>query len=643
MEGTAVAAPALSTAQDEEATFARVEGLNAETLREKRKHLGPRYTDNSDLSSDQLNEILSEYYSIEKLARYINQRNIAGDLKWQSVALQFPDNIICDSTIVAQILQNLLNKWNKEFHDIKHQENLLDEEDKGGKRQEKEIDFTTKIKASSMNRDIESVEKTIDKKTCGGNCGSKCKNRDKFHQDVWILADTSYSPCCIDEVAAGHVNAELVVHFGDACLNPIDKIYSCYVFGKPYLDLLKLTDTFKNVYNDKSEKIVLMGDTSYSYVLTQLYKLLRNEEYENLVIANVDYGKAGKKATVIDGCNDDIDLENSFKSVNRIFSGFNKDDFDDYIKYNVDEDDENFEEESKYDGFTQEYSLFHITRPHDARILQLTTKFKELNIIDPESIEIVNDQFPTMMRRYRNMQVARTASTVGILVNTLSLANTRILLNHVIKSIVDAGKKHYMFVVGKPNVAKLANFECVDVWCILGCGQSGIVIDMFGDYFKPIITPYELKLALMPQVTWTGKWITDFDAMIEEDDKVSEDIIQDDKEQEENDDEFAPEYDPVTGTLKLNQPLRQLKHLELELDMECNKDGRIVNENDDMSLVKKFSSTLAVGKTVSTSALGLQGREWTGLGSDFNHEEVSSEGALVEDGRTGIARGYSDV
>ena len=36
----------------------------------------------------------------------------------------------------------------------------------------------------------------------------------------FVLADTSYGSCCVDEVAAEHVDSDAVVHFGDACLSP---------------------------------------------------------------------------------------------------------------------------------------------------------------------------------------------------------------------------------------------------------------------------------------------------------------------------------------------------------------------------------------------------------------------------------------
>jgi diphthamide biosynthesis protein 2 len=39
-------------------------------------------------------------------------------------------------------------------------------------------------------------------------------------KDIFILADTSYGSCCVDEVAAEHVNADLIVHYGRSCLSP---------------------------------------------------------------------------------------------------------------------------------------------------------------------------------------------------------------------------------------------------------------------------------------------------------------------------------------------------------------------------------------------------------------------------------------
>lgn len=37
--------------------------------------------------------------------------------------------------------------------------------------------------------------------------------------ELYIMADTTYGSCCVDEVAAQHVSAEAVIHYGNACMS----------------------------------------------------------------------------------------------------------------------------------------------------------------------------------------------------------------------------------------------------------------------------------------------------------------------------------------------------------------------------------------------------------------------------------------
>lgn len=60
--------------------------------------------------------------------------------------------------------------------------------------------------------------------------------------------------------------------------------------------------------------------------------------------------------------------------------------------------------------------------------------------------------------------------------------------------ITSRGKRFYIFFVGKLNVPKLANFQDIDMFVLIGCGQNSLIDSK--EFFKPIITPYELELAL---------------------------------------------------------------------------------------------------------------------------------------------------
>ncbi|GMM36537.1 2-(3-amino-3-carboxypropyl)histidine synthase [Saccharomycopsis crataegensis] len=589
-------APALSTAQTDD-TFQFDQFQSEET--KQRSYLKKH----DPANKNEVRQLLRDYYSIDELIEFLQG-------KFKKITLQFPDSLVCDSSYVVQMLQEGL---------IPDENNSIDAGLDDGKKHGGHCATCTDCSCGKTEKE---------RKT------TKSQKIDKY--EVWVLADTSYSPCCVDEVAAEHIGADVVVHFGDSCLTPVQKLPSVYVFGKPQLDINVLTSKFEEQYQDTEENILLMSDTSYSYILKPVYDELKIK-YRNLA-----YAEAYNEEKSIKIINYDFEKQKQKEGIrfgNRLLTGLHSEDID-------------INDEDELNSLLQTYSLFHITLPEPSRLLFLTTKFSSMVVYDPKACTINNGPFSSLMRRYRYMHVARTAGTVGILVNTLSLDNTKKMVNIVAKWIKDADKKYYMFVVGKPNVAKLANFDAIDVWCILGCGQGGIIIDETSEYFKPIITPYELHLALSPEVSWTGKWVTGFKDIIklaeDNDDDDDDDFVNSGDEGKMSDEDYAPEFSAVTGKYVSNsRPLRQINHLQIELNPDATKtdnndddggDGKPVSGNQ---LVKKFSQTVAIKGTVSTSAIHLQSRQWTGLGSDFKDDEnYDEDGATIEEGRSGVARGY---
>ena len=69
------------------------------------------------------------------------------------------------------------------------------------------------------------------------------------------------------------------------------------------------------------------------------------------------------------------------------------------------------------------------------------------------------------------------------------------ILEHVKRLLASAGKKSYTFVVGKVNPAKIANFDEIGGWVVIGCWESSLIESK--DFLKPLITPFELETALM--------------------------------------------------------------------------------------------------------------------------------------------------
>ncbi|KAA8908493.1 hypothetical protein TRICI_004768 [Trichomonascus ciferrii] len=432
---------------------------------------------------------------------------------------------------------------------------------------------------------------------------------------VYILADTSYSPCCVDEVAAKHVNSDTVVHFGDACLNPVRSFPVTYVFssGAYDLDMVKAVELFKSEFPDTSDHILLMSDPQYSAHLHQLYQQLAST-YSNLTPTAMKLPE-DTDATIIPTHAKPEEYSQA-ELPSRCHPPLTTD--------------------------LSDYKVFYLTSPSPSAslILHLTTLVSSVSLLQVDHKGELTMSAPktALQRRYRFMNMARTASTIGILINTLSLRNVNTVIKTVQNWITQAGKKYYTFVVGKPNVPKLANFDVIDIWVVLGCPLGGIIVDC-SEFYRPIITPYELNLALQREIMWTGQWLIDFESVLSmnADEGNENDENSNSEHTHTDDDDDEPVFDPVTGKFAQNsKPLRQLEHIKVEQETE--KDDPTVN-----ALTTRMSSQIAIRGTVSTAAQHLHSKlTWSGLGSDFESQEYyDPDGAVLEKGREGIARGYA--
>ena len=73
-----------------------------------------------------------------------------------------------------------------------------------------------------------------------------------------------------------------------------------------------------------------------------------------------------------------------------------------------------------------------------------------------------------LMKRYYAIERAKDAKVVGILVGTLGVVDYLDIIQQLKETIRGAGKKSYMFAMGKLNVPKLANFLEIDIFRV-GC------------------------------------------------------------------------------------------------------------------------------------------------------------------------------
>ena len=97
-----------------------------------------------------------------------------------------------------------------------------------------------------------------------------------IQDDSNLTADMPYfiNSCCVDEVAAEHVSADCVVHFGHACLSPTSRLPVHYVFVDLPLDVSTAADTLCPAL-PADRTIVVFTDVQYQHALGEHTALLR--------------------------------------------------------------------------------------------------------------------------------------------------------------------------------------------------------------------------------------------------------------------------------------------------------------------------------------------------------------------------------
>lgn len=114
----------------------------------------------------------------------------------------------------------------------------------------------------------------------------------------------------------------------------------------------------------------------------------------------------------------------------------------------------------------------------------------------------------TLMKRYYAIERAKDAGVVGILVGTLGVADYLSIIEQLKETIHRAGKKSYMFAMGKLNVPKLANFLEIDIFVLIACPENSLLDS--SDFYKPVVTPFEMEVACNSNREWSEEYVTDF-------------------------------------------------------------------------------------------------------------------------------------
>uniref|UniRef100_A0A8C0IFN1 2-(3-amino-3-carboxypropyl)histidine synthase subunit 2 n=1 Tax=Bubo bubo TaxID=30461 RepID=A0A8C0IFN1_BUBBB len=291
--------------------------------------------------------------------------------------------------------------------------------------------------------------------------------------EMYILGDTTYGRSV--NVAAHPQPGGAVLHYGPACLSPCRKLPVLHIFGQQPLDVGCCAEAFRELYPDRQSRVVVLNDVVYAHAMGELEQQLC-PEYLNVVFSRVVCGDPPGPTP-----------PGEVRQFGRQFP-------------------------VEAPGGLQDYAMFYVGAEGLALTsFMLTWNRCPFSSFDPATGCGRRETFNVnraLMRRLYLVERARDARVVGILVGTLGVAGYLTVLQHLRELLRRAGKRSYTLAVGKPNPAKLANFLEVDIFVLVACAQNSLLDS--SDFYRPVVTPYELELACNPAREWTGDYLTDF-------------------------------------------------------------------------------------------------------------------------------------
>jgi diphthamide biosynthesis protein 2 len=368
---------------------------------------------------------------------------------------------------------------------------------------------------------------------------------------VFCLGDTTVGSCCPDEVAALHLQADVLVHYGHACLSPTGTLPVIYSFGRLDMDVPTAVQCIITKQQQEQQgddapcgrKFLLLYQVGYHHAMEDLQTQL-SEQGDVLVVAgqlpqpssSIIGSKDKKLPTTTTSCcggNAQTKQETCCGGQAEPSSAISVEQPQSTTTTCPPEQEHQKEEEEKPEkrplivgGLELPETILSWDQLSDYTVLfigepESTSQRQYVNIIllflslssppqaywtySPTSPQSLTTDIPTSLqrqlkRRFFLTQKARDARVFGILVSNLSQQHLIQVVKSLKQRIQDAGKASYSFSVGKINPNKLANFAEIDCFVLVACREHSLLGDD-REYHVPVITPLELDIAL-GNLTW---------------------------------------------------------------------------------------------------------------------------------------------
>lgn len=274
--------------------------------------------------------------------------------------------------------------------------------------------------------------------------------------DTIIMGDVTYGACCVDDLTAIALGADLLVHYGHSCLIPVDQtagIKVLYVFVDIKIDAVHFIESFKLNF-PVGKKLAFVSTIQFVATLHAVAKELRTAGYDILIPQSKPLSPGEILGCTAPRIPDDTSI---------LYLGDGRFHLEAIMIANPTVD------AYKYD-------------PYDKKLTKEYYDHAEMRKI-----------------RFQAIEKSKSSTRFGLILGTLGRQGSTKVLDYLRERLEKCGKKVTVILLSEIFPDKLKLFKDIEAFVQVACPR--LSIDWGSAFNKPLLTPYELSVVLK-DVEW---------------------------------------------------------------------------------------------------------------------------------------------
>ena len=337
------------------------------------------------------------------------------------------------------------------------------------------------------------------------------QQRIPINRDLFVLGDTSYGDCCVDEVGAEHYGADCVLHFGYSCQSKPLRLPTLCIFPDVEISRSELSSWVTECVSRGSPVLVLADPGCRDLEISTVAELAASLPVYlapcSSELRPETKGRGFSRAAAVhwSGISRSVFAAASLSSAKLIFNR-------PLLKFTGNC-------LSPTDSLPEDTVVLFLGERNSPLLARAILSFPDKSVFCGEWISSGRE----IMRRFAGVEAIKNADRIGLLYAASALQGVTKLRDVLAKALRAMGKKVCGFCVGKLTDAKIGNFTEIECFVVLGCpdflNNELLTADNLRNFHCPLISAFEAAVAtdLLP---WSGTIQYDFDSLSLPDDLI---------------------------------------------------------------------------------------------------------------------------